>query len=578
MTAGRLDDAEALLGDVLQVDPHHAEALNALGGAALARKDAARASQVLAAAATAFPDDAAIVNNLGIAHQMHGRLDDAIACFERASALMPEADAPLQSLATARFMANDGAGARAAAEQILARNPASAEAASLLGVIAMAEGEKDGAEAHLRRALELNPNDAAALRTLSICCYDRHRFEEALHLAERARLAAPLDIDTLEHLARCQATLGRHAEAEATCRKVLAFAPNHLGLLEILARVLVLTGRPDAGIAELTRAVKANPKSVEALLALAATLRFAGRFEQALPFIEHALKLQPGLATALDMKAELSLALGRFPPRLDVGGEPPAGIVVPPGMRAPEFILFARFVSRLSQGGEPVRLLADERFWPIAAHLDRRVELPPPGSDEPAVALPALMRRFDLDSATVGTGMPYLWPDPELAQHWRAALAEHPRPWIGVVWEIQAAGIAMAPLRAALPGFGTAVSLMTGQARHDLAAWPEAVDAGRHIGGFPEMIAAIANLDIVIGPDVSALHLAGALGRPGFAAVPAGHPWYWAAREGRSLWYPTVEVVAQTRPGDWSGVIERLRERLSSLLPLREFGARSRDG
>lgn len=563
MTAGRLDDAEALLGDVLQVDPHHAEALNALGGVALARKDVARASQVLAAAATAFPDDAAIVNNLGIAHQMQGRLEDAIACFERAAALTPEADAPLQSLATARFMANDGVGARAAAEQILDRSSDSAEALSLLGLIAMAEGDKDGAEAHLRRALALNPNDAAALRTLSICCYDRHRFEEALHLAERARLAAPLDVDTLEHLARCQATLGRYAEAEAVCRKVLAFAPNHLGIREALARVLVLAGRPDAGVAELTAAVKANPKSVEALLALAATLRFAGRIEQALPFVEHALRLQPGLAAALDMRTEFSLALGRFPEPLDADGDVPGQVVVPPGMRAPEFILFARFLARLAQDGKPVRLLADERFWQIAAHLDVSVELPPPGSDEPAVALPALMRCCDLDAASAGAGVPYLQPDPELARHWLAALGEHPRPWIGIVWERQSAGIAMAQLRAALPGFGTAVSLMTGPARHDLAAWPEAVDAGRHIGGFADMIAAIANLDIVIGPDVSALHLTGSLGRPGIVAVPAGYPWYWAAQAGRSLWYPTVEVLAQTRPGDWSGVIEGMHERLS---------------
>lgn len=562
MTAGRLDDAEALLGDVLHADPHHAEALNALGGVALARKDAARAGQVLAAAATAFPDDAAIVNNLGIAHQLQGRLDDAIACFERAAALTPEADAPLQSLATARLMANDGVGARAAAERILARSPASAEALSLLGLISMAEGDKDGAEAHLRRALALNPNDAAALRTLSICCYDRHRFEEALHLAERAHLAAPLDVDTLEHLARCQATLGRYAEAEATCRKVLAFAPNHLGIREALARVLVLTGRPDAGVAELTAAVKANPKSVEAQLALAATLRFAGRFEQALPFIEHALKLQPGLAAALDMRAELSLALGRFPRRLDADGDVPGQVVVPPAMRAPEFILFARFLTGLAQGGKPVRLLADERFWPVAAHLDVSVELPPPGSDAPAIALPALMRCFDLDAAKVGAAVPYLQPEPELAQHWLAALGEHPRPWIGIVWERQIAGIAMAQLRAALPGFGTAVSLMTGPARHDLASWPEAVDAGRHISGFAEMIAAIAHLDIVIGPGVSALHLTGALGRPGIVAVPAGYPWYWAAQAGRSLWYPTLEVLAQTRPGDWQGVMQGLKQRL----------------
>jgi tetratricopeptide (TPR) repeat protein len=63
----------------------------------------------------------------------------------------------------------------------------------------------------------------------------------------------------------------------------------------------------------------------------------------------------------------------------------------------------------------------------------------------------------------------------------------------------------------------------------------DALDAGRHLDGFDQMIALIANLDAVIGPDVSALHLAGALGRPGFVALPPGFPWYWAARDARSL-------------------------------------------
>lgn len=559
IAAGRLDEAEALLSEVLEEAPSSAEALNALGGIALTRKDAARAEEILAAAATAFPDDSAIVNNLGIAHQLAGRLDEAIICFERAAALTPQADAPLQSLATTRFLANDFPGARAAAEQILARTPEAADAIGLLGLIALANREIALAETHLRRAVELNPTDAASLRALSACCYEGKRFEEALHLAERARLAAPLDIDTLEHLARCEATLGRYAAAETTCRKVLAFAPNHLDIREILARVLVATGRPDEGIAEVTKTVRANPKSTEALIALASTLRYAGRLDQAMPFVEHALKLKPDSSAALLMKTELTLARGDFPERVEGEGPLPSQIVVPAEMRAPEFILFGRFLSRLSAQGETVRLAADERFWPIAAHLDVPVELPEAGSQELSVALPSLMRYFDLDAASVAEDIPYLKPAPQLEQRWLAALSEYPRPWIGLVWDGRGAGVTMEQMRAAMPPFGTAISLMTGQGRHDLAGWPEAVDAGRHLDGFDAMIAAIAGVDVVVGPDVSALHLAGALARPGLVAVPAGYPWHWAARHGRSLWYPTIEVVPQNRPGSWEDVIETLR-------------------
>jgi hypothetical protein len=176
------------------------------------------------------------------------------------------------------------------------------------------------------------------------------------------------------------------------------------------------------------------------------------------------------------------------------------------------------------------------------------------------------MRHFALDAALVGEDVPYLKPQPGLEQRWLQALSDYPRPWIGVVWHRQGAGVTMEQMRAAMPPFGTVISLMTGQARHELATWPEAVDAGRHLDGFDELIAAIANLDIVVGPDVSALHLCGALARPGLVAVPTGYPWHWASRHGRSLWYPTIEVVPQERPGNWEDVIKTLRASLTERL------------
>jgi ADP-heptose:LPS heptosyltransferase len=106
---------------------------------------------------------------------------------------------------------------------------------------------------------------------------------------------------------------------------------------------------------------------------------------------------------------------------------------------------------------------------------------------------------------------------------------------------------------------------MTGEARHALRNWPGALDAGRHLDGFDHMIALIANLDAVIGPDVSAMHLAGALGRPGFATLPPGFPWYWAAEEARSLWYPSITVGIQPKFGQWDDTVFEARELLRQL-------------
>ncbi len=563
LSAGRLDEAEALLDELLKARPNDVEALNALGGLWLARKDGDRASAILSAAATAAPDHFGLINNLGIAHQMGGRFAEAIICFERACALAPGREAPRLALAMTHFLNSDLPAARAIAEDILARSPDSADGHAVMGLIALADGETETAEAHLRQALSAKPDDAASLRALSVCCSRRGDALQALHLAERARLAAPLDVDTLELLARCQAEAGRLSEAEATCRKVLAFAPNHLGLRALLAQILVAAGQSDAGVAELTRVARANPKSAEAVVALAATLRQSGRLEQAQPLIEHALKLDPVNAPALRLKGEIALALGQFPgpiAGLDPGG---SRIVVPPDMSAAEFILFSRFLTALSPDGEPVKLSADERFLPIASHLGLAIDLADPAPGEAVLPLPALLRCFDLDPDWLGGIKPYLRPDPSLAERWRGALSEHPRPWIGVLWDGGPPGLAMDQIRSAMPENGSCVSLMTGEARHGLAAWPEAIDAGRYIASFDDMIAAIANLDFVVGPDVAALHLAGALGRSGFVAAAAGCPWYWSNRDGQSQWYPGLQVARQGRVANWSDVTSVLRHACS---------------
>ncbi|MBE7244411.1 MAG: hypothetical protein INR63_05630, partial [Actinomycetospora chiangmaiensis] len=183
--------------------------------------------------------------------------------------------------------------------------------------------------------------------------------------------------------------------------------------------------------------------------------------------------------------------------------------------------------------------------------------LPKPG--ELTLPLSNVLRCFDIEGDWLTDPRPYLTADAALAARWRHALEEHPRPWIGVTWSLDAKGLTIEEIRAAIPPGATPVSLMTGEGRHALARWPEAIDAGVRLAGFADMIAAIACLDYVIGPDTAATHLAGAMGVPGMAALGAHQPWHWASRGERALWYPTLRVARQTRPGDWSTVVAALR-------------------
>jgi hypothetical protein len=285
---------------------------------------------------------------------------------------------------------------------------------------------------------------------------------------------------------------------------------------------------------------------------------------QVLPLLDQALLLEPEHGPTRAFRDEIALALGRCPPRIAGGVPAGARILVPASMLAGEFVLLGRFLVALAGEGGTVLLCAPQRVLPLAAHLPVTFDVAPSSADEIAWPLTDLMRCFAWDDERVPWGRPYLRADPVRRARWRAALEEHPRPWIGVIWDGDAPGLSMESIRAALPAGATPVSLMTGDGRHALSQWPEAIDAGAHVAGISDLIAAIANLDGVIGPDVAALHIAGALGRPGTVGVDIRQPWGWASRDDRSLWYPTLRVVRQSRVGLWEDVVAGIHASLAA--------------
>ncbi|MGY8669084.1 tetratricopeptide repeat protein [Bradyrhizobium sp. UFLA05-109] len=564
IAANRLDEAEALLNDgsVLANNP---DMLNASATLALARRRTEYAFEMLADAATLYPDHAGLVTNLGITHELLGRFDEAVICLERATALVPQKEDIKLALAHALLCRGDIVQARAITEAALQHEPANARAFLQLGVIDLALRDHASAEAALFHALELAPDDPDTLRNLSVLLLERNRFEEALSLAERAHLRAPLDTAVLVHLAHCRAAAGLWPQAEVACRKLLAYAPSHLGAHEILARVTIASGEVDRGITELTRFVRSRKSDLSAALALARTLQFVGRFNEALTLASHVAHMRPDDETAMCLKTTLELTLGRFPTPEPVALALVTQVLVPATTGPLEFVALIRLLSRLSSQ-QVVRVVAESHYQTVLANLAEQVISDEPKSGLSATPLQSLLRILEIDARNIADGIPYLRPESELFAKWRDALAGFARPLVGIVWDGGVLGLSMEQIAATLPASVTPVSLTTGAQRHDMRRWGRPIDAGAHIDSPAELIAAIANLDAVVGPDSFAIHIAGALGVPGAVFVPNGYPWYWAQSNGKPLWYPSFEVIVQEGLGNWSGAIDEGRRRLAALL------------
>lgn len=81
----------------------------------------------------------------------------------------------------------------------------------------------------------------------------------------------------------------------------------------------------------------------------------------------------------------------------------------------------------------------------------------------------------------------------------------------------------------------------------------------------------IDQCDLIITIDTSIAHLAGAMGKGTFCMAPYSPDWRWHFADSdtlkqRSRWYPTMMVYRQAKEGDWSTVIDAVKQDLTEYL------------
>jgi len=84
----------------------------------------------------------------------------------------------------------------------------------------------------------------------------------------------------------------------------------------------------------------------------------------------------------------------------------------------------------------------------------------------------------------------------------------------------------------------------------------EDYDAGPQ--AFIDAAAVLEVMDLVISCDTSVAHLAGALGRPVWVALKFVPDWRYLTDREDCVWYPSMRLFRQDRPGDWQSVFTRM--------------------
>ena len=90
LQGGRLQAAEQIYRQILQVEPNHPDALHLLGVIASMAGKPELAIEYIGRALQRKPDNPEAHSNLGVALKEKGKLDEAVGCFRRALQLKPD--------------------------------------------------------------------------------------------------------------------------------------------------------------------------------------------------------------------------------------------------------------------------------------------------------------------------------------------------------------------------------------------------------------------------------------------------------------------------------------------------------
>ncbi|MDB5361707.1 MAG: hypothetical protein JWO51_3004 [Rhodospirillales bacterium] len=527
LNAGRLQEAGALYQQILTQAPDHAPSLHLLGVVALQIGQTQLAVDLIGAAAENDPAMPAYRNDLGEALRLLGDADGAAGCFEAVIALAP-----------------DHAGAHVN-----------------LGVVRQQQGRLAEALTLYERAVALKPAMPEAWTDLGALLLQLRRLDEAEKALGTAFRLASTDVATQLNLGNLRLEQGRLDEAAALYQMVLNAEPNHAAAMLNLGRALKELGRPADALRHYRQAEALAPDNTTIRWNLGVCRLLLGDWLRGWQGFEARFAADAVTGPGIDGPAWTGAPVGT----LLIHAEQGLG----------DTIQFARFAALAKARGVGRVVLAAQAplidlmrgVAGIDAVMPRDEPLPP---FDAQIAMMSLGAALQITGATIPPA-PYLAADPQRVRAWAERLG--PGFKVGFVWQghrlhrndrnrsLPAA--ALAPLLA-VPGIHW-FSLQKEPATGDLTALPGVTDLSAELTDFAETAAAVQAMDLVIAVDTAVAHLAGALGRPVWLALPHAPDWRWLMGRSDSPWYGTARLFRQSERGVWSGPVAAMKAALAQL-------------
>jgi tetratricopeptide (TPR) repeat protein len=547
------------------------------------------------------PEHPDVLHLLGAALGQQGKLDEAIAMINQAVAKSPRHVVYLCNLSEFCRRAGRADEAIAAARSAIAADPNQARAYCMMGSALTLQRRFDDAIAAFRRAIQLNPNYEEALSHLGNTLNSLEQYGDAIPVFRRLCTVNPRSADALGGLAAALRSSGQLGEAITLLQRAVELTPGSSPTHNNLGIALGQADRIDEAIAAFRKAIEVQPGNALAVKNLGVALAEKGLFHESLAALDRAIELKSDLAEAHGNRALILLVLGDFErgwpeyewrwraqlttlstprsfsqPRWDGSKLDGRSILLHAEQGFGDTLQFVRYIPMVVERGgrvildcplDLVRLLA--RMPGISRVIATGETLPDFYCQCPLLSLPLL---FDTRLETIPAKIPYLTPDPALVEKWKARFDAEPvgKLRVGLVWAGNVKNKhdrkrsmtleQLAPLAEVAD-----VQFFSLQKGRPLSSPPPMAmtDWTGDLVNFDETAAMVSQLDLVIAVDTAVAHLAGAMGKPVWIMISYVPDWRWMLNRADSPWYPTLRIFRQSRVGDWTGVVERVKTALA---------------
>ena len=223
-----------------------------------------------------YPQSLVVMNVLGSALQGQGKLQEAVASFDRAIQLKPD---------FAQAYCNRGN--------------------ALIGL-----GRLDEAIQNYDKAIQLKPDLAEAYCSRGNALIGLGRLDEAIQNYDKAIQLKPDFAEAYSNRGAVLKDLGRLDEAVASCDKAIQLKPDLAEAYCSRGNALIGLGRLDEAIQNYDKAIQLKPDLAEAYCSRGNVLKDLGRLDEAVASCDKAIQLKPDYAEAYSNRGNALKDLG----------------------------------------------------------------------------------------------------------------------------------------------------------------------------------------------------------------------------------------------------------------------------